>query len=188
MNHENIEQAIVLLLSEIEPRGMFRKGIDETPQRVARAFEEWFGGYAVDIPALFKTFTDGAENCDEMIVLDSIPVQSQCEHHMAPFVGTATVGYIPDGHIIGLSKIPKLVNAYSKRLQVQERLTNQIAEAMQTYLKPKGVGVVIRAEHFCMATRGVHTPGVFTTTSSLRGVFKEAGAREEFLSFARRSR
>ncbi len=184
MNEPTIEEAVALMLREIEGGSYMRAGLTDTPMRVAKAYKEWFAGYTINIPALFKTFEDGAEKCDEMIVLDNIPVQSHCEHHMAPFVGTAVVGYIPSGRIIGLSKIPKLVNAFSKRLQVQERLTNQIAEAMQEHLKPKGAGVIIRAEHFCMATRGVHTPGVFTTTSALRGVFREAGAREEFLQFA----
>lgn len=188
MNQAALEEAVEVMLTEIEPRGHNRPGLLDTPMRVAKAFEEWFSGYSVNVPHLFKTFEDGAEDCDEMIVLDSIPVQSHCEHHMAPFVGTAVVGYIPAGRIIGLSKVPKLVNAFSKRLQVQERLTNQIADAMTEHLKPKGVGVVIRAEHFCMATRGVHAPGVFTTTCALRGVFREPGAREEFLSFARKGR
>lgn len=188
MNSSGIEAAVQAILREVEPKTHDRPGLRDTPLRVTKAFGEWFAGYSVNVPSLFKTFEDGAEDCDEMIVLDSIPVQSHCEHHMAPFVGVAVVGYIPNGRIIGLSKIPKLVNAYAKRLQVQERLTNQIADAMIQYLEPKGVGVVIRAEHFCMATRGVHTPGVFTTTSALRGVFRDAGAREEFLSFARRSR
>ena len=175
-----------MILEELENSSLLRPGLAETPARVARAYEEWFGGYRVSaLRELFKTFEDGAENCDSMIVLDSIPVQSHCEHHLAPFIGTAVVGYIPNGRILGLSKIPKLVNVFAKRLQVQERLTNQIADTMMEHLQPRGVGVVIRAEHFCMATRGVHVPGVFTTTSALRGVFRDEGARGEFLSFVR---
>lgn len=161
-----------------------REGLLETPARVEKAWGEWFSGYGQDPQSLFKTFEDGAQGCDEMVVLDNIPVQSHCEHHIAPFVGTAIVGYIPNGRIIGLSKIPRLVNIFAKRLQVQERLTNQIADSLMQYLEPKGVGVVIRAEHMCMSTRGAHVPGVFTTTSALRGVFLEKPeVRAEFLSF-----
>lgn len=180
-----IEDAVLTILQEIEGKSTLRPGLEETPARVARAYAEWFGGYAQSISSLFKTFEDGAEGCNSMIVLEAIPIQSHCEHHMAPFIGTAVVGYIPDGRILGLSKIPKLVNAFAKRLQVQERLTNQIADALTAHLAPKGAGVIIRAEHFCMATRGVHVPGVITTTSALRGVFLEPGAREEFLQFAK---
>lgn len=161
-----------------------REGLRETPDRVLKAWREWTSGYSQDPAKVLKSFEDGAEGYDEMILLDAIPVQSHCEHHLAPFVGTAAVGYIPNGRIVGLSKIPRLVNIFSKRLQVQERLTNQIAEAMMEHLKPKGVGVVIRAEHYCMATRGVHTPGVITTTSALRGIFMEASVRAEFLALA----
>jgi len=177
-----IENAVVAILRQIEGDQADREGLYDTPMRVAKAYKEWFAGYSVDIPSLFKAFADGAERCNEMVVLDSIPVQSHCEHHMAPFVGKAIVGYIPNGRIVGLSKIPKLVNAFAKRLQVQERLTNQIADAMMEHLQPKGVGVIIRAEHFCMATRGVHTPGVFTTTSALRGNFYDRDVRAEFLA------
>lgn len=191
MRRHAIEQAVTALLEEIEygekahPHEQWRPGLLDTPRRVADAYREWFGGYDVDVPALFKTFEDGAQNCDEMIVLDNIEVHSHCEHHLAPFIGKAVVGYIPAGRIIGLSKIPKLVRAFSKRLQVQERLTNQIAEAIIEHLQPRGVGVIIRAEHMCMSTRGAHAPGVFTTTSALRGCFLQPGAREEFLQFAR---
>lgn len=162
-----------------------REGLRESPTRFLKAWGEWTEGYSRDPRSILKTFEDGATNYNEMIVLDAIPVQSHCEHHLAPFVGTAAVGYIPNGRIVGLSKIPRLVNIFAKRLQVQERLTNQIADALWEHLEPKGVGVVIRAEHFCMATRGVHTPGVFTTTSALRGLFLEApSVRAEFLSLA----
>jgi GTP cyclohydrolase I len=162
-----------------------REGLRETPQRVIAAWEEWTSGYAQDPAKVLKSFEDGAQNCNEMIVLDRIPVQSHCEHHMAPFVGVAAVGYIPNGKIVGLSKIPRLVNIFAKRLQVQERLTNQIADALMEHLQPQGVGVVIRCEHFCMATRGVHTPGVFTTSSALRGLFLDSHqVRAEFLSLA----
>lgn len=160
-----------------------REGLLETPKRVAKAYAEWFDGYTTDIPALFKTFTDGAENCDEMVIIDSIPVESFCEHHMARFHGVAHVAYIPNGKIIGLSKIPKLVRAFSHRLQVQERLTNQVADAITEYLNPKGVAVVIQCEHTCMSTRGARVHGTMTTTSSMRGVFLSEGpTRAEFMS------
>lgn len=163
-----------------------REGLRETPRRVVEAWREWTQGYHQDPAEVLKVFDDGAEGYDQMIVLDSIPVQSHCEHHLAPFVGTAAIGYIPAGKIVGLSKLARLVNVFAYRLQVQERLTCQIADALMTHLKPRGCGVVIRAEHFCMATRGVHAPGVFTTTNALRGLFLQPGPREEFLALARR--
>lgn len=160
-----------------------REGLLETPARVAKAYQEWFSGYSTDIGSLFKTFEDGAENCDEMIVVDSIPVQSFCEHHMARFHGVAHIGYIPSGKIVGLSKLARLVNAYSFRLQVQERLTNQIADAMTQYLDPRGVGVVVQCEHTCMCSRGVKAHGTATTTLAMRGLFRsEAATRAEFMS------
>ena len=177
-----IEDNIVRILQFIgeDPT---REGLLETPKRVARAYQEWFDGYKADIPALFKTFTDGAENCDEVIIVDSIPVESFCEHHMARFNGVAHVGYIPNGKIIGLSKIPKLVKAFSHRLQVQERLTNQIASALIEHLNPKGVAVVLRCAHTCMCSRGARVHGTITTTSSMRGAFlHKPEARAEFFS------
>jgi len=160
-----------------------REGLLETPKRVAKAYQEWFDGYNTDIPGLFKTFTDGAEGCDEMIIIDNIPVESFCEHHMARFNGVAHVGYIPNGRIIGLSKIPKLVRAFSHRLQVQERLTNQIANALTEYLGPLGVAVVVKCEHTCMSTRGARVHGTNTKTLSMRGVFRtEAATRAEFMA------
>jgi GTP cyclohydrolase I len=160
-----------------------REGLLETPKRVAKAYAEWFDGYHTDIQSLFKTFTDGAEHCDEMIIIDSIPVESFCEHHMARFHGVAHVAYIPDGKIIGLSKIPKLVKAFAHRLQVQERLTNQISDALVEHLHPKGVAVVVQCEHTCMSTRGARVHGTKTTTSSMRGAFLDNGnARAEFMS------
>jgi GTP cyclohydrolase I len=160
-----------------------REGLLETPKRVAKAYQEWFDGYTTDIAGLFKTFTDGAEGCDEMIIIDSIPVESFCEHHMARFHGVAHVAYIPDGRIVGLSKIPKLVKAFSHRLQVQERLTNQIADALTEHLKPRGVAVVVQCEHTCMSSRGARVHGTMTTTSSMRGLFlQENATRAEFMS------
>jgi GTP cyclohydrolase I len=160
-----------------------RGGLLETPSRVVKAWGEWFAGYNTDVKALFKTFEDGAENVDAMVILTNIPVYSHCEHHIAPFHGVAHVGYIPNGNIVGLSKIARVVEAFSKRLQVQERLTNQIADAIEENLKPLGIGVVIKAQHTCMSTRGACVTGVDTITSAMRGVLQhEASARAEFFS------
>lgn len=162
-----------------------REGLHETPARVVKAWGEWFGGYKIDPDTLFKVFTDGApgENNDQVVLEVNIPVYSWCEHHMAPIVGVAHVAYIPRKQIVGLSKLARVVDAYARRLQVQERLTNQIADCIVRNLDPVGVGVVITAEHFCMCTRGVKLGGVKTTTSALRGAIKdEQSARAEFLN------
>ena len=163
-----------------------REGLRETPARVIKAWKEWFDGYGMDEADIFKTFQDGAEKCDEMVIVRDIPVESFCEHHMAAFTGVAHVGYIPDGKIIGLSKIARLVRMYSHRLQVQERLTNQIADAMDKHLAPKGVAVVIEAAHTCMSSRGARVHGTQTITSALRGVIKDKPeARAEFLALVK---
>lgn len=160
-----------------------REGLLETPKRVVAAWDEWFKGYKSEPKELLKVFEDGAENTDEMVLLTRIPVYSHCEHHITPFIGEAHVAYIPNGKIVGLSKIARVVDAFSRRLQVQERLTNQIADCLQEALNPLGVAVVIKAKHFCMATRGVNTPNVDTTTSAVRGVFKsKPETRAEFMS------
>lgn len=165
-----------------------REGLLETPARVVKAYGEWFAGYKQDPADLFKVFEDGAEGADEMVLLTDIPVFSHCEHHITPIVGVAHVAYIPKDKIVGISKLARVVDLFSRRLQVQERLTNQIADAIQTHLDPLGVAVVIRAKHFCMATRGVKTPNVDTTTSALRGVFKEGTPRAEFLALINQPR
>ena len=163
-----------------------REGLRETPNRVVKAWSEWFAGYRTDPKSLFKSFEDGAEGVNEMVLLTDIPVFSHCEHHIAPFTGTASVAYIPDGKIVGLSKIARVVDAFSRRLQVQERLTNQIADCIMQELQPLGAAVVIRAKHSCMSTRGVKVHNVDTTTSAMRGVFMEdAAVRNEFMLLAR---
>jgi len=162
-----------------------REGLLETPGRVVKAWSEWFAGYKIDPDKLFKVFKDGApgETNDQMVLETNIPVYSWCEHHMAPIVGVAHVAYIPGDHIVGLSKLARVVDAYGRRLQVQERLTNQIADCIQRNLDPVGVGVVITAEHFCMCTRGVKLGGVKTTTSALRGaMLNETAARQELFN------
>lgn len=164
-----------------------RPGLLETPKRVVKAWGEWFKGYQVDPSTLFKTFQDGAEGVNEMVLLTDIPVFSHCEHHIAPFTGIAHVAYIPNGRIVGLSKIARVVDAFSRRLQVQERLTNQIADCIMTELKPLGAAVVIKAKHSCMSTRGVKVHNVDTTTSAMRGAFMDDPAvRAEFLNLISR--
>lgn len=163
-----------------------RPGLLETPIRVAKAFEHWFGGYAIDVPSLFKVFEDGAEGADQMVAVCHIPFYSKCEHHMADIFGHATVAYIPSGRIVGLSKLNRVVDAYARRLQVQERLTNNIADAIQTHLDPIGVGVYITARHMCIETRGVCQHGHHTVTTALRGAIKdEPQTRAEFLALCK---
>lgn len=160
-----------------------REGLKETPKRVLKAWQEWGQGYRQDPASVLKTFEDGAEGVNELVVVHNIPVISKCEHHLADISGIAHVGYIPNGKIVGLSKLPRLVDLFSRRLQVQERLTNQIADALVEGLAPHGVGVVIRAAHACMSTRGVKIANSLTTTSAMRGALLEKGpARQEFLT------
>lgn len=163
-----------------------REGLLETPARVAKAWDHWFSGYGADEKEILKVFEDGAEGVDEMVIEVDIPFYTHCEHHMAPFFGLASVAYIPDGKVLGLSKMNRLVDIFARRLQVQERLTNQIADALETHLKPKGVGVLLRARHMCVESRGVQHRGCSTTTSALRGAIKnEPDARQEFLLLAK---
>lgn len=162
-----------------------REGLLETPKRVAKAWSEWCKGYDEDAGEVLKVFEDGAEGCDEMVVVKDIPFYSKCEHHMADIFGTATIGYIPDGKIVGLSKLSRLLDVYARRLQVQERLTGQVADALMQHLSPLGAGVVIKARHMCMESRGVHKQGHYTLTSALRGAMKiQPSARAEFLALA----
>lgn len=159
-----------------------RGGLLETPKRVAKAWKEWCRGYAQKPEDVLKVFEDGANGVDEMVVVRDIPIYSHCEHHLAAIFGTATIAYIPNGRIVGLSKLSRLADVFARRLQVQERLTNQIADALDEHLQPKGVGVVIKARHLCMESRGVNQQGHETVTSALRGVIKEKPeARAEFL-------
>jgi GTP cyclohydrolase IA len=160
-----------------------REGLRDTPARVAKAWKHWAGGYTVDIPALFTSFEDGGETYNQMILVKNIPFYSHCEHHLAPFFGTATVAYIPNKRIVGLSKINRVVDAFARRLQVQERLTDQIAQALMGNLSPFGVGVQIEARHMCMESRGVCQQGSSTITTSLAGCFyDDASCRGEFLN------
>jgi GTP cyclohydrolase I len=175
-------EALVHEVLQVIGENPSRQGLRETPARVVGAWREWFSGYQVDPQALLKCFEDGADGVDEMVLVRDIPVYSHCEHHMAPFFGVAHVAYIPNGRIVGLSKVPRLVDAFARRLQVQERLTNQVADAMWEYLQPRGVGVVLACRHLCMESRGIQRTGTSTITSALRGDIKDQPeARAEFL-------
>ncbi len=160
-----------------------REGLLDTPSRVVRAYEEFFSGYAVDpVDFLNRTFSE-TEGYDEIVVLRDIRVESHCEHHMVPIVGRAHVGYLPKNRVVGISKIARLVEAYARRLQIQEKLTAQIANTMQEVLDPRGVAVVIEASHQCMTTRGVHKSGAAMVTSRMLGAFRDDPAtRREFLT------
>lgn len=159
-----------------------RDGLLETPKRVTKAFEEWFGGYAINPEELLRKTFEEIEGYDEMVLLRAIPFESHCEHHMAPIIGKAWVAYIPTGRVVGISKLARVVDAYAKRLQIQEKMTAQICNAIEQVLQPQGVAVVIKAVHHCMTTRGVHKHGVDMVTSKMTGVFKDNPlTRQEFL-------
>ena len=160
-----------------------RDGLHETPARVTRAFEEFFKGYDEDPEAILQKTFEEIEGYDEMIVLRGIRFESHCEHHMAPIIGRAWVAYIPRGRVVGISKLARVVDAYAKRLQIQEKMTAQIANTIQKILEPEGVAVVIKAEHHCMTTRGVHKHGTDMVTSRVLGVFRDNPiTRHEFLA------
>lgn len=160
-----------------------RAGLRDTPARVARAYREWFAGYAIDPAALLETTFDEAEDYQETILLRSIPVVSTCERHLAQITDHAHVAYRPNGRVVGISKLSQLVDAYARRLQLQERLTNQIARTLDAVLRPKGVAVIIAASHGCMSTRGVNQRGVSMVTKCWLGDFKtDAELRRELLS------
>jgi GTP cyclohydrolase I len=160
-----------------------REGLRDTPARVARAWEDWFSGYNVDPEEyLLRTFEEVA-GYDDMVVLRDIRFESHCEHHLAPIIGRAHVGYLPTKRVVGISKLARVVEAFARRLQVQEKMNAQIARCIHRVLEPKGVAVVIQAEHQCMTTRGVHKPGVVMVTSTMLGDFRtNPMTRREFLS------
>jgi GTP cyclohydrolase IA len=161
-----------------------REGLLDTPGRVVRAYEDWFSGYALDPDEYLARTFEEVEGYDELIVLRDIEFESHCEHHMAPIIGKAHVGYLPDGKVVGISKLARVVEAYARRFQVQEKMTAQIADCIQRVLQPLGVGVVVEGAHECMTTRGVHKRGVSMITSKMLGSFREdARTRAEFLRF-----
>lgn len=158
-----------------------RGGLIETPARAAKAWREWTQGYHEEPADVLKTFDDGASDYDQMVVVRDIPIYSHCEHHLAAIFGTASIAYVPNGKIVGLSKLNRLANIYARRLQVQERLTTQIADAIDEHLQPVGVGVVLRCRHLCMESRGVCQQGHITVTSALRGALRDQpDSRAEF--------
>lgn len=184
-SHTSVEGNIQRLLQFIGEDTQ-REGLQETPKRYAKALEHWFSGYGKDPADVMKVFEDGGENYDQMVIVKDIPFYSHCEHHIAPIIGHATIAYIPDGKIIGLSKLSRLTDIFARRLQVQERLTQQIADALTEGLQPAGVGVLIKARHLCMESRGVSQQGAITVTTALKGVFlEEPQTRAEFLAIAR---
>jgi GTP cyclohydrolase I len=162
-----------------------REGLLETPSRVIRSYDQLFGGYRMDPTSVIKTFEDGS--CDEMVIMRDCEVFSTCEHHMLPFFGRAHIAYIPNGKVLGASKLVRILEIFSRRLQIQERLCQQVTATLDSYLKPKGSACVIEAQHFCMTSRGVQKQHSMMVTSSLTGVFLEKGneARQEFLSMIR---
>ena len=181
-SREEAEQAIHTLLrwAGDDPS---REGLAETPARVAKAFEEWFSGYGQDPEAYLARTFEEIEGYDDMVILRDIRFESHCEHHLAPIIGRVHVGYLPTNRVVGISKLARVVEAYARRLQVQEKMNAQIANTIQKVLKPKGVAVVIEAAHQCMTTRGVHKTGVTMVTSTMLGAFRDnSDTRREFLN------
>jgi len=161
-----------------------REGLRDTPRRVVKAYGDWFSGYAEDPETYLGRTFEEVDGYDELIVLRDIAFESHCEHHMAPIIGRAHVGYLPGGRVVGISKLARVVDAYARRFQVQEKLTAQIADCIERVLQPRGVAVVVDARHQCMTTRGVHKRGVSMVTSAMRGALREdARTRAEFLRF-----
>ena len=181
-NREEVEKAIRTLIrwAGDDPD---REGLRGTPARVARAFKEWFSGYGEDPYVSLKATFKETDGYDEMVVLRDIRFESHCEHHLAPIVGKVHIAYLPNHRVVGISKLARLVEVYSKRLQIQEKLTAQIANTINEVLEPQGVAVAVEAVHQCMTTRGVHKPGVTMVTSRMLGAFRtDPSTRREFLS------
>lgn len=165
-----------------------REGLEDTPARVVRSYEEFYDGYKHDPEEILRTTFEETEGYDEMVVLKAIDFHSHCEHHMVPIIGKAYVAYLPDKRVVGISKLARVVETYAKRLQIQEKMTAQIANAINDVLKPRGVAVIVEAEHQCMTTRGIHKPGVSMVTSTMLGAFRDdASTRREFLAIVGRS-
>ncbi|WP_454827931.1 GTP cyclohydrolase I FolE [Pseudoxanthomonas wuyuanensis] len=183
VTQQQAEDAVRVLL-QWAGEDITREGLQDTPKRVAKAYRDWFSGYRIDPREyLARTFEEVA-GYDEMIVLRDIEYESHCEHHMAPIIGRVHVGYLPDGKVVGISKLARVVDAYARRFQVQEKMTAQIAQCVQDVLQPRGVAVVVEGVHECMTTRGVHKRGVSMVTSKMLGEFREdVRTRTEFLRF-----
>ena len=168
------------VLEHLDPEP-YREGLEETPARAAKAWRFWCGGYDQNPEDVLKAFEDGAAGYDEMVTVKDIPIYSQCEHHLASIFGTATISYVPVGKVVGLSKLARLADVFARRLQVQERLTVQIADALSLHVSPH-VGVQLKCRHLCMESRGIQKPGTHTMTTALRGSLKDdASSRAEFL-------
>jgi GTP cyclohydrolase I len=160
-----------------------REGLRDTPRRVVSAYTEWFAGYKEDPEAFLERTFSETEGYDEMVVLTDIRFESHCEHHVAPIIGRAHVAYLPDRRVVGISKLARLIEVFSRRLQIQEKMTAQIANALDRVLQPKGAAVIVEATHHCMTTRGVHKPGVTMVTSRMLGAFRnDQATRREFLA------
>lgn len=186
-SREQAERAVRTLI-EFVGEDPDREGLQDTPKRVVKSYEELFSGYLYD-PAdiLARTFEE-VEEYDEIVLLRDVRFESFCEHHMLPIIGTAHVAYFPNDRVVGISKLARVIDAYAKRMQIQERLTAQIAQAIETVLQPRGVAVFIESEHHCMSTRGVHKPGVSMITTRMLGCFKDdADRRREFYQMIGRS-
>ena len=181
-SRNDAENAIRTLL-EYAGEDPTREGLLETPKRVVKSYEEFYKGYSQDPRKYLSRTFEEVNGYDEMVVLRDIPFESHCEHHMAPIIGKVHIGYLPRNKVVGISKLARVVETYAKRLQVQEKMTAQIANCIQDILEPYGVGVVVQATHECMSTRGVHKHGVSMVTSRMAGVFREdEKTRREFLA------
>ena len=181
-SRQEAEAAVKTLLSFVGENAN-RPGLLETPKRVVRAYEDWFSGYNDDPKEVLSKTFDELEGYDEIIMLRDIRIESHCEHHIAPFIGSAHVAYLPNKRVVGISKLARITRIYMKRMQIQEKLTAQIANCIQDVLKPKGVAVVVEAQHQCMTTRGIGAPGISMVTSQLLGKFRtDSSTRREFYS------
>ncbi len=180
--NKDAEEAVKTLLSFVG-EDISRPGLLETPKRVVKAYQDWFSGYNENPEEVLNKTFDELDGYDEIIMLRDIRIESHCEHHIAPFIGSAHVAYLPNKRVVGISKLARITRIYMKRMQIQEKLTAQIANCIQKILKPKGVAVVIEAQHQCMTTRGISTPGISMVTSQLLGKFRtDSSTRREFYS------
>ena len=185
MSKPSEEQVLKAVKTLIEWAGddPTREGLVETPQRVLKAYNEFFSGYGMDPEEILEKTFEEVEGYDEMVIVKDIRVESHCEHHMVPIIGKAHIGYIPDKRVVGISKLARLVDVYAKRLQTQETMTAQIGQSIEKVLKPRGVAVIVDAAHQCMTTRGVHKMNSSTVTSCMKGIFRDKETtRSEFLN------
>lgn len=188
LDPRRLEFHLTSVLAELDPNPN-REGLSDTPKRVAKAWAEWCDGYGQDPAAVLRTFEDGASGYDALVIVHGVPIQSHCEHHLAPFEGTADIGYLPGNRIVGLSKLARVAEIFAHRLQVQERLTTEISDCIHNELDARATGVIIRARHTCMSSRGVRAHGTITTTSAMRGLLQnDASLRAEFMALCAEAR